>query len=157
MDQLVYTVGGQAGIPGRAGAADLLRLLEARLLGYESLAQSLLDCRQAYAQADLNGIAQFTETQSAHCHEIHRMEENIQMAQEGAGTRPLKDSEARRASEVQRRTKALRETVAGLNRTNACIVQKAAHNNAVLRNLYANVLVYANPRTTAGGIGSVEA
>jgi hypothetical protein len=155
MEQLANKVAADhPGITSGAPATALLTQLQARLQSYESLAQSLVECRTAYSQSNLQGIEEAIEIQLAHCHEIDRMEAGLRSLMEGdlrtsRGTPGLlSDEEARRAHDLLRRTNVLKHAIAALNRVYACIVQKSAHNNAILRNLYANALVYADPRTS---------
>ena len=154
MEQLVYTVaagshGGSAALSGRG----YLCLLETRLQSFEALAQSLVACRPAFIHSNLDAIMQSVEIQSSHCNEILRAEQGLERyANTASSPHPnfLSPAEAERANELLRRTAALKIEIQQLNRTYAGMVRKAAHNNAVLRNLYATALVYADPRTTQG-------
>ena len=153
MEQLVYSVAARTGvISSHADATDLVRLLQSRLLGYQALADSLIACRKTYITSDLDGIMQSVEIQSVHCAEIARAEESIRAHAEAAAARGegllarLTAPEAERATNALRCTAELRNAILELNRTHAGIIRKLAHNNAVLRHLYANALVYADPR-----------
>ncbi len=153
MEQLAYSVAARNGvIPNHFEATDLVRLLQNRLLGYQALAESLIACRKAFITSDLDGIMQSVEIQSAHCAEIARAEQSIlAYAQTAVASGEdllarLAAPEAERASDVLRRTVELRNVILELNRTHGGIIRKLAHSNAVLRNIYANALVYADPR-----------
>ncbi len=158
MEQLVYSVAVHNGVvPIHSDATDLVCLLQSRLLSYQALAENLVACRKAYINSDLDGIVQSVEIQSARCAEIVRVEESIRAHAHTAaacGEGPLDQlaaPEAERASDVLRRTAALRNVVQELTRTHAGIIRELAHNNAVLRNLYANALVYSDPRLNQSG------
>ncbi len=158
MEHLVYSVAVHSGVvPIHSDATDLVCLLQSRLLGYQALVENLVACRKAYINSDLDGIVQSVEIQSARCAEIARAEESIHAHEQTAATcgegllDQLAAPEAERASEVLRRTAELRNAVLELTLTHAGIIRELAHNNAVLRNLYANALVYADPRLSQSG------
>jgi hypothetical protein len=158
MEQLVYSIAVRNGVvPSRSNATDLVRLLQSRLLSYQGLAESLVACRKVFINSDLDGIMQSIEVQSAHCAEIARADERIRVHTQTAAAcgqgllDQLAAPEAERVSDVLRRTAELRNAILELSRTHAGIIRKLAHNNAVLRNLYANALVYADPRLSQNG------
>lgn len=153
MEQLFYTVaashGGTAGLSG----AGYLHLLEARLAGFANLAESLSACRSAFIHSNLDAIMQAVEMQSSHCNEIVRAEQGLAHYVNSVSNPHqgfLSPIEMQRANELLRHTTALQQKIQQLNRTYAGLVRKAAHNNAVLRNLYATALVYADPRVDHG-------
>jgi hypothetical protein len=154
MEQIAYTVAARYG--GSAAcfsSADFVRLLESRLRAYEALAQSLIGCRGDFIQSDIDGIMQWVELQSSHCTEITRAEEKLGhhgLSGNGALPEYLSPAEVERATELLRRTTQLQHAIQQLNRIHAGLIRKAAHNNAVLRNLYATALVYADPRLGPG-------
>lgn len=155
MEQIVYTV-----TPHRSKTAffrgpDYVRLLETRLSGLEALAQSLVGCRAAFIESNVDSIMQWVEQQSSHCNEIRRAEQalvNHAAADPHKLPEFLSPDEAERAKELLRRTVDLKSRVQQLNRTYAGMVRKASHNNALLRNLYATALVYADPRIGPGAV-----
>ncbi|SRR6266700_1615251 len=158
MEQLVYSVAARNGVIAvHSDAADLMRLLQSRLVNYQALAESLIACRQAYIASDLDEIMRSVEVQSSYCLEIERAEENIRASAQTAtacGRGPLEyltATEAERASDMLLRTAELRVGIQELNRTHAGIIRKLAHNNALLQNLYSNALVYADPRLSQSG------
>jgi hypothetical protein len=149
MEQIVYTVAANRG--GHAGSfnsAEYLRLIQARLSGFEALAQSLIGCRKAFIECDLDSILKCVEQQSSHCNEIIRTEQVLasHASESTQITEFLSPSEVERAKELQRRTTEIKNAVQQLNCIYAGLVRKASQNNAVLRNLYATALVYADPR-----------
>jgi hypothetical protein len=153
MEQLFYTVAASHGGPAGLSGAGYLHLLETRLAGLAALAESLTACRPAFAHSKLDAIMQSVEMQSAHCNEVARAEQGLAHYVSPDSTHLpdfLSPVEAQRANELLRRTAALKQKIQQLNRTYAGLVRKAAHNNAVLRNLYATALVYADPRVNQG-------
>src|ERR1700685_27667 len=77
MEQIVYSVAAHHSINLSLNSAKYLQLLEARLSGYDALAQSLLGCRTAFIQSDLDSLMQWVEQQSSHCNEIRRIEDML--------------------------------------------------------------------------------
>jgi hypothetical protein len=149
MEQIVYTVAAHRGSTASFSGVEYLRLVAARCAAFEALEQSLLACRSAFVLSDLNSILQWVEVQSSHCNEIRRLEQSLAShAGPDSSQLPnfLSPSEAERATELLHRTAELKKKVRQLNCTYAGLVRKASHNNAVLRNLYATALVYADPR-----------
>jgi hypothetical protein len=134
---------GEPSVPGRG--TEMLRLLEIRLKSYLALAESLVACLQPHIRLDIDGIMQAVEVQSTLCGEIANAEDRLRsLAASQHGL--LSIAEKARIVELERLTVQATKTVSLLNRSYASLVRKAAHNNAVLRNLYANALVYADPR-----------
>lgn len=153
MEQLVYTVA--AGHSGHAvvSSAGYLRLLQTRLTTFEALAESLISCRVAFIQSNIDAIMQAVEIQSSHCNEIMRVEEGLaHYADRASGPHPkfLSPAETEQSQELLRRTVEIKHAIQQLNCTYAGLVRKAAHNNAVLRNMYATAIVYADPRPSQG-------
>lgn len=149
MEQIVYTVAANhSGHAGSFNSTEYLRLIQARLTSFEALAQSLIGCRKAFIECDLDSIMKWVEQQSSHCNEIIRTEQVLASHVPASMqlTEFLSPSEVERAKELQRRTTDLKNAVQQLNRIYAGLVRKASQNNAVLRNLYATALVYADPR-----------
>jgi hypothetical protein len=139
-------------------SAEFLRLLEARLHACEALAESLMACRSAFAAGDLSSIMQWVERQSAHCIEIQRLEAQLASACSNKSQMNLLSSdESLWADELSRRTAHIKRSVQQLNRTYAELIRKTAHNNGVLRNLYATALIYADPRLGPGAAGCGKA
>ena len=151
MEQLVYTVTPSHSAHTALSSDGYLRLLQARLTSFEALAECLLTCRSAFAKSDVEAIMQAVEIQSSHCNEITRVEERL-APYTGPNSHPhpqfLSPAEAERAQELLRRAVEIKHAVQQLNRAYAGLVRKAAHNNAVLRNLYATAFVYADPRAS---------
>lgn len=148
MDQLVYSVTAHRGNTA-FGGEQYLRLMASRCLAYEALEQSLAGCRSAYILSDVNAIMQWVELQSSHCNEILRLETSLAShLQTDISKIPafLSPVEAERANELLQRTAEVKGKVRQLNSIYAGLVRKASHNNAVLQNLYATALVYADPR-----------
>jgi hypothetical protein len=147
MEQALYTAARSKGARiAPANGTELLRLLVLRLKDYQALAESLANCHLAYAGCDLEGIMYGVEVQSSLCQQITHLESQLRTLQtsgKGLGD----DAPQSRIEELQRLTVEVKKQVSILNRTHASLVRKAAHNNAVLRHLYANALVYADPRT----------
>jgi len=154
MEQVAYTIAANhRGPAAPLSSEDFVRLLETRLHGYEALAQSLIGCRPAFVLSDLDAIMTWVELQSSHCNEIQRAEQKLgQYGLVASGPLPgfISPADVERASELLRRTTQLKHAIQQLNRIYAGLVRKAAHNNAVLRNLYATALVYADPRLGPG-------
>lgn len=149
MEQIVYTVAVHHGSTASFNGVEYLRLAEERCIAFEALAQSLLSCRSAFVLSDINAILQWVEVQSSHCNEIRRLEHSLAGHFGPDSSQPpnfLSPSEAERATELLHRTAELKKKVQQLNCTYARLVRKASHNNAVLRNMYATALVYADPR-----------
>jgi hypothetical protein len=149
MEQIVNNgAAHHSGHPVSFNSVEYLRLIQARLGGFEALAQSLLGCHKAFIQCDLESILQWVEQQSSHCNEIARAEQALASHIPASMQLPefLSPSEVECAKELLRRTSEIKNAVHQLNRTYAGIVRKAGKNNAVLRNLYATALVYADPR-----------
>jgi hypothetical protein len=89
------------------------------------------------------------EQQSSHCNEIRRIEEKLAVHLATDSTQPpnfLSPDEAEKARDLLRRTTDQKNAVKQINRVYGGVVRQASHNNAVLRNLYATALVYADPR-----------
>ncbi|HZU32963.1 MAG TPA: hypothetical protein VFB79_17745 [Candidatus Angelobacter sp.] len=154
MEQLVYTVtrdGGAAAL----SSTGYLRLLETRLAKFAELAESLTSCRTVFIQSNVDALMRCIEVQAAHCNEILRIEQALEPY--AKLTDFLSPAEQERAAELLRRAAGLKRDIQQLNRIYASLVRKAAHNNAVLRNLYATALVYADPRQNHGAsCGKVE-
>src|SRR5205807_7552451 len=130
-----------------------LRLLQTRLTTFVALAESLISCRAAFIRSNLDAIMQAVEIQSSHCNEIMRVEEGLaHYADPASHPKFLSPAETERSQELLRRHVEIKHTIQQLNRTYAGLVRKAAHNNAVLRNMYATALVYADPRPSQGAV-----
>jgi hypothetical protein len=158
MEQLFYTVASHGG-PAGLSSAGYLHLMETRLAGFAALAESLTGCGPAFIHSNLDAIMQSVEIQSSHCNEIVRAEQGLaHYVNPASSPHPgfLSAVEVQRANELLRRTAALKQEIQQLNRTYAGLVRKAAHNNAVLRNLYATALVYADPRANQGASCAVS-
>jgi hypothetical protein len=152
MEQTVYNVAAHhSGHVVSFNSAEYLRLIQARLAGFEALAQSLLDCHKAFIRCDLDSILQWVDQQSSHCSEITRAEQALASHVPASLQLPefLSPSEVERAKELLGRTTEIKGVVQQLNRTYAGLIRKASKSNAVLRNLYAMALVYADPRLGA--------
>jgi hypothetical protein len=149
MEQIVYSVAAHRGTNLSLNGAKYLQLLEARLSSYDALAQSLLGWRTAFIQSDLDSMMQWVEHQSSHCNEISRIEDTL-ASHLTADSSQLPDflspAEAEKTRDVLRRTAEIKNAVQQVNRIYDGMVHQASHNNAVLRNLYATALVYADPR-----------
>lgn len=160
MEQLVYTVPARDGGIAALSSTGYLRLLETRLAKFAALAESLTTCKTAFIQSNVDAIMRCVEIQSTHCNEIMRTEQALApYAKPARGVEDifLSPAEAERANELLRRTAGLKHDIQQLNRTYANLVRKAAHNNAVLRNLYATAIVYVDPRQNQGAFcGKVE-
>jgi hypothetical protein len=149
MEQIVYSVAAHRGPNPSFNSTKYMHLLEVRLAGYDALAQSLLGCRSAFIHSDLDSMMQWVEQQSSHCNEIRRIEETLANHVGADITQPpdfLSPTEAGRAKDLLQRTTELKNAVQQINRVYDGMVRQASHNNAVLRNLYATALVYADPR-----------
>ena len=147
MEQALYTVArGKGGPIAPATGTEFLRLLELRLQEYQALAESLIHCHLPYVRCDLDGIMQGVEVQSLLCQQIAHVEARLRTLQPFCKSFGA-DAPQVRIEELQRLTLEAKEKVSFLNRSHASLIRKAAHNNAVLRHLYANALVYADPRT----------
>ena len=149
MEQIVYTVAAHRGCTASYNGVEYLRLAEARCVALEALAQSLIGCRSAFVLSDVNAILQWVEVQSSHCNEIRRLDESLTIHFGPDSSRLseiLSPAEVERATELLHHTTELKKKVQQLNSTYARLVRKASHNNAVLRNMYATALVYADPR-----------
>ncbi len=147
MEQVLYKIAnrnGEASVPGRG--TEMLRLLESRLKCCQALEESIAGCLQPHIRLDIDGMMQAVEVQSTLCGEIAHTEDRLRRLLTSANRVPLTDSEKARIAELERLTAGAKNAVSSLNRTYASLVRKAAHNNAVLRHLYANALVYADPR-----------
>jgi hypothetical protein len=149
MEQIVYSVPAHHGPHALFSGAEYLRLLAARLSGFDALAQSLLGSRSAFIQSDLDSMMQWVGQQSSHCNEIKRVEEALASLVAPVSSQMsnfLSAAEAERAKDLLLRTAEIKNTVRQINRVYEGVVRKESHHNAVLRNLYATALVYADPR-----------
>jgi hypothetical protein len=160
MEQLVYTVTAKGGGTAALSSMAYMRLLETRLAEFAALAESLTTCKTAFIQSNVDAIMRCVEIQSTHCNEILRAQQALAPYAKpicDAENILLSPAETERANELLRRTAELKREIQQLNRTYANLVRKAAHNNAVLRNLYASAFVYADPRQNQGAFcGKVE-
>jgi hypothetical protein len=145
--------GGEAG--PKNGAA-LVCLLEERLDACGKLEESLRNCRVDYIHCDLDRVLQSIQIQSYCCERIAAAEAAIRgrdkkyLFPETPGTSGPEMVESQRARRILEETAVMRASISRLSRTHAHMIARLAYTNAILKNLYANALVYDDPRTVAG-------
>jgi hypothetical protein len=166
MEKLLYSAAARRGAHASLSGADLLRVLESRRQSFQALSNSLAECRVAFIANNIDGIMTGVETQSALCEDIQRYQVSIQTfcQQHAPAKRNLADvlseAELTQAQEIMRQSMVVIAQVFQQNKVYADMVRKAAHNNAVLRNLYQTGVVYSDPRLneSSGGLcGTSEA
>jgi hypothetical protein len=166
MEKMVYSAAAQSGARASLSGADLLRLLESRRQRYVALSASLAQCRSAFIVNDIDGIMTGVVVQSTLCEDIQRHEAAIHAfcrqhdPEKTSLSEVLTSAELAQAKDIMRQSMAVIAQVFQQNKVYADMVRKAAHNNAVLRNLYQNRIVYSDPRLneSPGGLcGTSEA
>jgi hypothetical protein len=144
------------GESGTTNGTALVRLLEERLDACRKLEESLKSCRVHYIQSDLDRVLQSIQIQSYCCERIAAAEAALNAHGERfsslniPGTPGQEPGESQRARRILEETATLRASISRLSRTHARIIARLAYTNGILNNLYANALVYGDPRMGAG-------
>jgi hypothetical protein len=166
MEKFLYSAAARRGARTPLSGADLLRVLESRRQSYQALSDSLAECRAAFIANNIDGIMTGVEVQSALCEDIRRYQDSIQaFCRQHAPAQSnladvLSEAELMQAQDIMRQSMVVIARVSQQNKVYADMVRKAAHHNALLRNLYQNGIVYSDPRLneSSGGLcGTSEA
>lgn len=143
------------GEPGTTNGSAQVCLLEERLDACRKLEESLLSCRAHYINCDLDRVLQSIQIQSGCCERIAGAEAAMRgldkkyLSPEIPGAPGQEPAEAQRVRRILEETAVVRNSVSRLARANARMIARFAYTNSILKNLYANALVYGDPRTAA--------
>jgi len=130
-------------------------LLEERLDACRTLEESLRNCRADYIRCDLDRVLQSIQIQSRCCERIAAAEAAMRgldkkyLSPETPDTPGPELEEGQRARRIAEETALVRTSVSRLARTHARMIARLAYTNSILKKLYANALVYGDPRAAA--------